>query len=281
MAFVFLDGEFLPENEAKISVMNRGFLFGDGAYATVQIREGKACFLEMHLLRLKNHCLSLGMEPPFIDPDSIQNLIKKNEALEGIWRLKIIITGNEDPLMRLPKRSFGHLIIFLTPFSPPPFALLKMGIFPLAMMHSHASFKSLAHLNRYYVMEYAYQKGYDDCLTKTESGFLLEAAFGNLLIVNGMQAATPDPQNLPLHYGVTITIILGLLQKAGYEVNLKKFKEEEIEEESLLFRTNTMSGLRPIESLNGKNFGRDKNFEEWLLKEYEKAMLCASPLGIT
>jgi branched-subunit amino acid aminotransferase/4-amino-4-deoxychorismate lyase len=279
MSIVYLDGQFLPESEAKIPVMNRGFLFGDGAYSTIQVKEGKACFLERHLMRLKAHSQSLGIEPPFVPVEAVERLIQENSATQGIWRLRIIVTGDENPLMRLPKRPYGHLILMLKPFIPPPYVPLRMGIFPIAIMHCHASFKSLAHLNRYYVMEYAHQQDLDDCLTKTEDGYLLEAAFGNIVLIQKEQVFTPDPKILPLHYGVTVTVILELLQKAGFEVNPTKIRIEDISDMSWIFRTNTMSGLRPIASIGGRDFTRNPELEGWILREYEKAMPMASPLN--
>jgi len=265
---IYLDGEFLPEKEAKIPVTDRGFLLGDGLYTTVQVRNGEPLFLDIHLQRLMKHCEELHIAPPTISRRAIEQLIEKNEALEGIWRLKIIISGGEETLMRLPKRPYSHLIFLLTPFTPAPYAPLRMGFFPMPVIHPHATFKSLAHLSRYYVMEHAYAQGWDDCVTTTEQGLILEASFGNLLWIEGKRAWTPSPE-LPLHFGVTITVLKTILEREGFEVHLIKAHRGELPKGSL-FRVNTMSGIRPVEKLGEGCFALESAVEGFLREKYEE-----------
>ncbi len=251
MSIVYLDGSYLPEEEAKIPVMDRGLLCGDGAYTTIQVCDGRPLFLDLHSARLMHNCLQLHLSPPLIQKEMLEKLIHYNQADKGIWRLKIIITGGQDLAMRLPARSYGHLIMTMNPFTPPQDIPLKLALFPIPVAVCHASFKSLAHLNRYYVMEYAHAQNKDDALTRTEQGIVLEAAFGNLVWIQPEKhlASTPDPQ-LCLHYGVTISVLEKVLKQKGYAISYEKKTIEEIPSEAYLFRVNTMSGIRSIESVD-------------------------------
>lgn len=277
MGYIYLDGEFLPKEEAKIPVMDRGFLFGDGVYTTIQVKEGMPLFLEIHLERLKENCRHLNILPPLVKSEWVQALIEKNQAFHGVWRLKILITGGMDPQMRLPERPYGHLIFTLEPFSIPPIIPLRLTLFPYPAASCHASFKSLAHLNRYYVMEYAKAHGYDDAVTTTESGVILEASFGNLLWINpdSKQAWTPS-RELPLHWGVTLSVLKGILVGQGYHVQEVKWHLNTLESSLCVFRVNTMSGIRLVESLDKKKFTLNTKLHTWLKESFEEAALMSA-----
>lgn len=271
MSIVYLDGKFLQEEKALIPVMDRGFLFGDGVYTTIQVCEGRTLFLDTHLQRLKENCAHLHILPPTIDNESIYQLIEKNQATQGVWRLKILITGGSDPQMRLPERPYGHLVITLKPFTVPPLVPLRLVLFPFPVSICHASFKSLAHLNRYYVMEYACKQGVDDAVTTTESKLLLEASFGNLLWLDPIKkyAWTPSSE-LPLHAGVTLSVLKKILQKEGYMLQEAKWTINDIPENLLLFRVNTMSGIRPVSCLEERKFPQNPSVTTFLKEVFEE-----------
>lgn len=275
MTIVFLDGQWLPEEEATISVTDRGFLFGDGVYATLQVKQGIPLFLSTHLERLQLQCQGLHIDPPTVQPEWIEELIERNHAHEGIWRLKVIITGGNDPRMSLPKRAHGHVLITMKPFFPPPYQPLKLGAFPYPMHHCHAQFKSLAHLNRYYVLDYAHNHGLDDCVTCTEKGTVLEAAFGNLLWHLKGTFYTPSPE-LPLNFGVTITKLMEFIDSEGFKIEYACVSLEDIPSEANVFRTNTMGGIRPIERIEKRAFSRGIDLENALTRGFEKFSLSYS-----
>lgn len=244
----------MPENEARVPLSDRGLLYGDGAYATIQVREGKPLFLETHLERLKTQCRAFNLQMPPLHTSAIAELIRLNQAQEGIWRLKVIVTGGDDPALYLPNRE-GRLFMTLKPFDPPPSEPLKIGVFPHPFHLCHASFKSLAHLNRFYVMQEARRQGVDDCLTLTESEIVLETAFGNICWVIEKTLYTPS-RRLPLYFGVTLTKLIEGAQKQGYRIEEVEVKLEELPDEANYYRTNSMGGVRPISIIAGKQKGR-------------------------
>ncbi len=265
MRIAFIDGCFLPQEEAKIPITDRGFLFGDGVRATIKVDKGEPYFLPLHLSRLKEQCASIALIPPSIEEKTIFELIEKNGATEGVWRLKIIVTGGDDPSFHLPKRKWGHLILSLTPYFPPPFKPFSIGIFPQPIMTCHSSFKSLAHLNRFYMLDYAYQHGYDDCLSLTESKIVLEMAFGNIFWKVGDRCETPSPK-LPLYFGVTLQKVGEEIERMGWPpFSFVTITPEEIPAHAHLYRTSTMMGVTPVTRIENRNFSRDKEFEQALV----------------
>jgi branched-subunit amino acid aminotransferase/4-amino-4-deoxychorismate lyase len=275
MSFVYLDGEFISELEAKIPVTNRGFLFGDGVYATLQVNDGHPLFFETHLTSLKEHALSFGLKPLDVPLYIIHELIQKNKASKGVWKLKIILFAGEEPEMFLPARDAKHLLITLKPFEVPPYQPLKLAVFPKPVETAHTAFKSLAHLGRYFVMEHAKKTGLDDAVTTTEQGLLLEAAFGNLFWLESGTLFTPDP-SLPLHFGVTIRKVIEFAKERGWNISFVKMRLEEVPQGAYLYRCNTMSGIRPIIKLGSREFPRENSLET-IFKDYP--LLFTAPLA--
>ena len=92
---VYLNGEFFLEKNALIPATDRGFLFGDGVFRTIKIQEGHPQFWPQHLQKLKHDCEILGIIPPKISSEIIQELIDKNLAHKGTWRLTSRATSKE------------------------------------------------------------------------------------------------------------------------------------------------------------------------------------------
>lgn len=266
MGIAYLEGRFVEEGEAKIPISDRGFQFGDGAFSTIQVREGTPLFLESHLEQLKKQCHSFNLKMPEVSREIVEELISVNHAEQGVWRLKILVTGGDSPAVGLPARE-GRVAGFVHPFVPDPFKALKMGIFSIPYSSCHASFKSLAHLNRFYVMEEAKRQGLDDSVTVTESGKVLEAAFGNLFWVKEKTLMTPDP-SLPLYFGVTIKNILAIGSKLGFGVRYLQLPLTELPKECAAFRANTMQGVRPIAQIGTLSFARNPVVEALFINGY-------------
>jgi len=254
MSIVYYEGAFMPQQEARIPLTDRGLLFGDGAYATMQVREGTPLFLETHLTRLEAQCRSFHLHMPPLNKAVVFELIRLNQAENGIWRLKILVTGGDDPALYLPERK-GRLFMTLNKYVPAPAHPLEIGIFPYPFSLCHAAYKSLAHLNRLYVMEEARQQGVDDCLTMTEKGSVLETAFGNICWIMEKRLYTPS-RALPLYFGVTLTQLIERAQEHGYGVEEVEVGLEELPEEAAYFRTNSMGGICPVARITGKVNGR-------------------------
>ncbi len=270
MGFVFLDGKLVEESQAMISVHDRGFLLGDGVYSTIQVRDGRPLFLDRHFERLEKQAKAIHLTTPSLRYEDVEAFIQANKANVGIHRMKIIVTGGMDPQMRLPKRAYGHHIMTIKPFIPSPYAPLNLAIFPLPVSLCHASYKSLAHLNRYYVMEYACQQGCDDAVTLSEKGILLEASFGNLLWITDKGVFTPEP-TLSLHYGVTLSVLVEQLELQKIPVHYVQSTIEEIPSDAAVFRVNSMSKIRPIQRIGSKIFEEQKRVAQFLEELWQEA----------
>lgn len=266
---ILLDNTFIPQEEASIPLQDRGLLFGDGLYTTLLVSEGEIYFLEEHLERLRKQAALLHIIPPPFIKELYFELLERNEALTGTWRLKIFITGGEGSEMSLPKREWGHCFAMLDPFTPPPYAPLDVALFPMPIAVPHAHFKSLSSLHRLYVANYAAEQNKDDAITTTGEGFLLEASYGNLFWICNKTLYTPHPE-LPLYFGMTIEKVVLVAKRLGLRVQYVKQSLENVPEEAQVFRTNTLRGIRPITLIDKRAFFRVEELEGQLLALYEE-----------
>lgn len=250
---VFLDGNYLPEEKASIPVSDRGFLFGDGLFTTLLVKAGKVHLFHPHLEGLQQQCHALKITPPQITELMVERLIAENNATEGTWRLKIVLTGGNNPELMLPQRACGHLLMTLKPYTPPT-APLKLAIFPHSCATSQAHLKSLSFLERLVIMDYAHQNRCDDAITMTQDKILLETAFGNIFWIYNKVLYTPEP-TLPLYFGMTLT---HYIENSSLPVCYGRWRLEEIPDGALVFRTNSLSLVQPIVQIGKRNFLLEK-----------------------
>lgn len=262
MSIVYLDGRWVEEGEARIPVMDRGFLFGDGVYTSICVEGGRACHARRHLDHLAKQCQLLGIEAPAFEETLCEELIRRNGAYEGVWKLKVLVTGGSIEEMALPRRTSGVHVAFMhrhTSLSTP----LRLALFPTPFALCHAHMKSLAHLNRYYVMQYARERGFEDAVTVGVEGELLETSFGNLCWVEGGEVFFPAPE-LSLHWGVTVGLLEEQLQERGWRSYRVRCRLDEVGEGAAFFRVNTMGGVRPVVQVEERRFGLDAALTEQL-----------------
>lgn len=228
MSIVFLDYQFLPEKEACIPISDRGFLFGDGIFTTILVKDNKPIWLQEHLAKLQREANRFNLLLPFIDPAIITELIERNGVKEG--RVKILYTGGDSPKLSLPLRK-GRLLITTAPLTQSKESLrVTLCLFPNFLG------KSLSYLGHLYALEQA--RGFDDCIMLDGRGVVLETALGNLFWTIKDQFYTPDPEKLPLYFGVTIQKEIEKRKNVHYV----SMKFDEIPREAKIYRTNAITG---------------------------------------
>lgn len=161
--------------------------------------------------------------------------------------MKIIVSGGSSPEKILHLRQ-GTLAIFLQalPLCPKD---LRVGIFPSPFHLCHSQYKSLANLNRLYVLDYAKNNDYDDAATHTYNNILLETSFGNIFWVVNQNIFTPNPDTLPLYFGITVSKMFDVLKKFNYNIHFIEEDYQNFPRHALLFRTSSLTGIKAIKQL--------------------------------
>lgn len=257
MGIVYLNDQFLPENEAKIPVSDRGFLFGEGVFSTIRVRNGKAEFLDRHLMRLANDSDTLGMTMPLFQTDWVDQLIEKNSAQTGVWRLKIIITSAGVLLMTLHKEEL----------TPP--TSCRLTLYPRPLSYPTSVIKSLAYIDRLWIKQYARQQKFYDAVTMHLDGCMLETAFCNIFWLHDKRLVLPNPV-LPYLPGVALSVVKDIHQNQRVDVAYHKWEPDQIPMDASMFICNAMIGIVPVEEFAGRNFVHDDGVTQALQNAFDE-----------
>lgn len=257
----YVNGEFLPENRATVSVLDGGFQYGFGLFETVRAYRGKPFRLTQHLDRLGRSAGILGI--PFSDPgieEAACHLVQANTGGEAY--LRVILTNG--PLSHFLEQNRGFsLVIRGMELGEQNLSLSKNGIssFLADVCQDETSplvsSKSLCFLPRLLVKKEAREKGFEDGLLLNRKGQLTEASSSNLFFVKDRAVYTPslDCGLLP---GITRSVILELCRKLGLSLTEGVFVPRDLKDAHEAFLTNSVSEILPLVSFDGCPIGQGK-----------------------
>jgi len=258
--WVYLNKEFIKDDQARISVFDRGFLFGDGIFETLRVHDARPLFLERHLKRLRRSCESIGLTLPLPEPpwDKIlRELVDRNHLEHTMIRITIsrgIGGKGPDPSGCL------HPTIVLFPRPAPQLtqdqleygvslAILNTRRQPSCALPSHV--KSLNYLNNVLAKQEANEAHTFDGLLLNIDGHLAECTTSNMFFVKNQRLHTPSLQCgiLP---GITRGIVLELAQAKGIVVQEGTYRPEDLLDADECFLTNTGFGVLPVGTIETK-----------------------------
>ncbi len=248
MSVVYLNGDFISEEQASIPITDRGFLFGDGVFTTLKIEEGNIHHATQHLQRISQHCEQLNIRPPTINEDVLLELVKRNNAEQGIWRMKIIVTGGALPDLSLPLRQHGTILITMKEIHDLPMTPANLVIYPDHIQTPSSRLKSLSYLERLQVRQYAVEKGADDALVLSGEGYILEASFSNIFWIKGDDLFTPKPA-LPLLQGITLQKHIVVAKERGMNIQEGDYSLGDIPSDASIYLCNTITEKRLVKSI--------------------------------
>ncbi|MDA8097455.1 MAG: hypothetical protein C4575_05935 [Desulforudis sp.] len=258
--FLYLNGEILPERDARVSVFDRGFLYGDGLFETLKGVRGRALMLEEHLARLRRSCACLQLPyPDSVDWETvIAALFEANNLTGEPAVVKIVLTRGVIEGRGLPWTDSPTLVIYIRPHSelPPEDYVRGMSVtvFPGSRGGPLAPHKTLAYLTSLFAREYAIALGFEEALLTDRDGCVLEACGSNLVWIKGNTLyVTPPDQRLP---GVTESALRDALAAKGMAVREQSVLPEELEGADAVFLTNSLMGVIPVTRLNDLKLNR-------------------------
>ena len=154
MGIVYLNGEYLPQEQAKISIMDRGFLFGDAIYEVVPAYNGLLLGFEEHMQRMKNSLSAIYMQPIYdntIWHEICQQLLQRNDKLSGNHGIYIQITRGEADhrSLAIPKNLTPNVLAFCIAAKNVPKEEAAKGFF-CNHTRRHASQRKLCQATNFY-----------------------------------------------------------------------------------------------------------------------------------
>lgn len=278
---VYIDGEYYPKDEAKISVFDHGFLYGDGVFEGIRAYDGVVFKLKEHIDRLYSSARALMLEIPLSKEEMIKAVLetlRKNNLKDAYIRL-VVTRGIGDlgldprkcpkpsviiiaaPLLRLydeEKRRRGiSMIVSWTRRDPVD-----------ATSHE---IKSLNYLNSILAKIEANNAGADEALILDTNGYICEATGENIFIVKNGKLYTP-PRSSGALPGITASVIKRIALKLGYEVIERNLTVTELYDADEAFLTGTGAEIMPIREVNKRKIGEGRMgpITEKILNEFMK-----------
>lgn len=261
---VFLNGKFVPEEKALVSVFDRGFLYGDGLFEAILVRHGTPIFWQEHLRRFQMgiEALKLGLPYSFDDLQKFAiKLIERNGMPDAILRLTIS-RGITAPGYS-PKNARNPAVVMnLRPAPPPPPPRrapprwnVIISSFRLPANDPLARFKTANKLHHVMARAEADDAGADDALLLNTDGHLAEGTSSNIFWVKNKTVWTPSLPAGPLP-GVTRSLVLDLCKKMKIPARETLARPGILLQADGVFLTLTSRGIVEVESVDGKTTRR-------------------------
>lgn len=255
---VWLNHKIVPLEKAKISVLDRSFLYGDGIYETLRVYKGKPFLVEKHLARLFQSAERILLKLPWSGRDlkeAIVKVVRANKLQEAVVRMTI--SRGVGPRGLDPRPCQNPTLVILTfPFVPYPASYFTRGIDLMISsirrnhrMALNPTIKSNNFLNNILAWMDAHRRGGKDGIFLNVEGFVAEGTTSNIFLVKNNVVITPSLETgiLP---GVTRSLLLDWSKKLGFKTKERLVKPQELFSAQECFLTGTTIEVLPIRSIN-------------------------------
>ena len=279
MRQVYINGEFKKEDEAKVSIFDRGLLFSDSVYEVTSVINSKLIDFKYHVERLDRSMNELKFKT-LIDHDEIlafhRKLIELNNLKEGMIYTQVT-RGVVDRSFDMPKQAIKPTVLAFTQEKK----ILesdsaKNGIKVMTledMRWKRNDIKTTQLLYASMAKSEATAKGFDDAWMLRQ-GYVTEGSSNNAWIIRSKNIMTRQSDNLILS-GITRAVVLECAKKLNYEVITKNFTKVDAESADEAFMTSATGLITPVVKINSSQIGDGKpgNFTKSLRAEYIKRVL--------
>jgi len=260
--YAWIDGKFVTLAEAKISILDWGFLRSDATYDVVHVWQGRFFRLDKHIDRFVESTKKLRM-PCQMDCDQLKKILAgcvEKAKLENAYVEMIQTRGISPNFVRDPRKATPRIMVFAVPFG----WILKQDDFEKGLNVLLTDIKRIPPssvdptIKNYHWMDLvtgmlnAYEKGNDTAILVDENNNITEGPGFNLFCVNDSGIFTPDHGVLE---GITRQSVFDLAIELNLNINKKPISVKELNSADELFATSTAGGIMPITKVNGKDVG--------------------------
>ena len=256
---VYVNGQFVPESEAQVSVFDRGFLFGDGVYEVSSVLDRGLVDNAAHLVRLERSLGELGMGSP-AGPEEIvraqKELIARNDLDEGVVYLQIT-RGPADRDFAYPAEPKPTLVMFTQAKALVDNPLAARGISIITVPEvrwQRRDIKTVGLLAASMAKQAALDAGADDAWM-VEDGFVTEGSSNNAYIVTGGGVVVTRHLGNEILQGITRASVLRLSREHQIAVEERPFSVDEAKRAAEAFITSASSFVIPVVGIDGETIG--------------------------
>ncbi len=260
---VYLNGKFMPIEEASVPVLDRGFIFGDGVYEVIPVYSRRAFRLTEHLKRLQHSLDGIRLTNPHSGAewaDLVNELIARNPGEDQYLYLHIT-RGVAKRDHAFPSPAVPPTVFMMSsPLPTPPAELLATGISAVSALDNRwlrCDIKAISLLPNVLLRQQAIDAGCAETIMLRNNEFLTEGAASNIFVVKNGILLAPPKDNLMLP-GITYDVILELAAANNIPHEVRRVSRAEVLSADELLLTSSTKEVLAITTLDGKPVGNGK-----------------------
>jgi branched-chain amino acid aminotransferase len=261
--FASVNGTVTPAAEARVSVLDNGFTFGDSVYETLRTYGGRPFHLGRHLERLRRSADRLRIALPVADAELAARLdaVLEAAANEESYIRMIVSRGEGDISYRFERVNGPTVVMVVKPYEPVPARYYEEGcdVVIAAVRRNHRlaldpAIKSCNLINNILAMQEAQAKGALEPLMLNHDGDVAEGAGSNVFLVKGGGLRTP-PLDAGILPGVTRALVLEQARELGIRIREETLRVADLMGADEAFITSTLKELVPVRAIDGAPVG--------------------------
>ena len=252
---VFLNGKFMPLEEARVPVLDRGFIFGDGVYELVPVYSRVPFRMDEHLARLERSLAAVRIRNPYSRAEwrdiILQLIVKQPFEDQGVYFQVTRGVARRDHAF--PKDSAPTVFVMSNPLLCPPRELVERGASAVTALDDrwlHCDIKSISLIGNCLLRQASADAGAAETILFRD-GKLTEASASNVFVVKGGVIQSPPKSNLILP-GITYDVVVELAQGAGLPLEFRELTQAEVRAADEIWLTSSSKEVLAIVTLDGK-----------------------------
>ena len=280
---VYVDGQYYPKSEAKISVFDHGFLYGDGVFEGIRAYNGIVFKLKEHVGRLFQSAHVMTLQIPLMKEqlvDAVVETLRKNNLKDAYIRLVVSRGAGDlglDP-RKCPKPTIviiaGAIVLHGNEAKEKGITTLISWVRRHPVDSTSHEIKSLNYLNSILAKIEANNSGADEAICLDKTGFVSEGVGENIFIVKNGRILTPPICSGALP-GITAQVVAKLATKLGFEVTESDVTPYQLFNADEAFLTGTAAEIVPIREINRRKIGSGTAgpIAKLLMAEFQKVVV--------
>ncbi|HFC53132.1 MAG TPA: D-amino acid aminotransferase [Gammaproteobacteria bacterium] len=264
---VYLNGSFLPLSEARVSVLDRGFIFGDGVYEVIPCYGRRPFRLTEHLARLQRSLDGIRLANP-LDSTAweklLLELIERSDARDQALYLQVT-RGTASREHGFPADTPPTVFAMSNPLHPPPPQLLEQGVAAITLddiRWRYCHIKAISLLPNVLLRQQALDAGAQEAILLRE-GIATEGAASNLFLVDEESSVVTPPKDNRLLPGITRDLVVELARDAGLTCLEQEITEARLRHAREIWLTSSTREILPVTRLDGAAVGDGKPGAVW------------------
>ncbi len=280
---IYIDGEFFSRADAKISVMDSGYLLGDGVWEGIRLYNNHLIHLEKHLERLYEGAEMIQMNIGISKSEmrsALEQTLQTNKMISDVHIRLIVSRGIKSTPYQHPKVTIGHPTIVIIPEYKKPSPELKVEGITLGTVSTIRNnltqdprVNSLSKHNCIAACIEADKMGVDEGLMLDPNGYVSTCNSTNFFMITDNEVWTSNGQHCL--NGVTRYSVIDICKKKGITIKEKEFSVNDVHGADEVFVTGTFAGIIPVRSIDGNTIGNGirgpltEKLQTWYEKDIE------------